>query len=280
MRTVISHFYNEEYLLPWWLEHHTKIFDFGILIDHNSTDKSVEICKAIAPHWKVVKTKLNKFDAWLTDLEVMNYENEIKGWKIALNITEFLVSNQKLEIIEDYLLKENLIGCVTSGFTMVDKEPLKKPQHNIGLIEQKPWGIPDNTTQNKLIRKILFQPKKIIHRNRFYHCLPTGMYSIGRHFSMHPHARNRCLNMLTLHYGYSPWCDDFINRKLQIGGNEPGSDKKNGWGIQHFYDKTKLEQEFLKKNKEQYVDIYAYLKRLCPSMNISNMNDQIILTRK
>ena len=43
--TVISHFYNEEYLLPWWLAHHTKLFDHGILINKGSTDRSVEICK-------------------------------------------------------------------------------------------------------------------------------------------------------------------------------------------------------------------------------------------
>ncbi|MBJ3789276.1 glycosyltransferase family 2 protein, partial [Bacillus sp. OA1] len=44
-KTIISHFYNEEYLLPWWLMHHTKIFDHGILINRGSTDRSVEICK-------------------------------------------------------------------------------------------------------------------------------------------------------------------------------------------------------------------------------------------
>ena len=38
-------FYNEEYLLPWWLAHHTKLFDHGILINKGSTDRSVEICK-------------------------------------------------------------------------------------------------------------------------------------------------------------------------------------------------------------------------------------------
>ena len=45
-------FYNEEYLLPWWLMHHTKIFDHGILINRGSTDRSVEICKLLAPTGK------------------------------------------------------------------------------------------------------------------------------------------------------------------------------------------------------------------------------------
>lgn len=56
-KTIISHFYNEEYLLPWWLMHHTKIFDHGILINRGSTDRSVEICKLFAPNWEVRDSK-------------------------------------------------------------------------------------------------------------------------------------------------------------------------------------------------------------------------------
>jgi hypothetical protein len=33
MITLLSHFYNEEYLLPFWIEHHKKQFDYAILID-------------------------------------------------------------------------------------------------------------------------------------------------------------------------------------------------------------------------------------------------------
>ncbi|MEW9106591.1 glycosyltransferase family 2 protein, partial [Paenibacillus sp.] len=51
MRILISHFYNEEYLLPWWLKHHAPLFDHGILINRGSTDRSVDICKQLVPHW-------------------------------------------------------------------------------------------------------------------------------------------------------------------------------------------------------------------------------------
>ena len=53
-KTVLTHFYNEEYLLPWWLSHHKKIFDHGILIDYHSTDRSREIIKAICPTWEII----------------------------------------------------------------------------------------------------------------------------------------------------------------------------------------------------------------------------------
>ena len=66
-RTVISHFYNEEYLLPWWLMHHTKIFDHGILINRGSTDRSVEICKLFAPTGKYeIQDSLNSIPLILT----------------------------------------------------------------------------------------------------------------------------------------------------------------------------------------------------------------------
>ena len=93
MKTIITHFYNEEYLLPWWLEHHKKYFDFGILIDYDSTDRSVEICKEICPTWQVVKSINKEFDAWQIDAEVMAYEKQFVGWRIVLNVTEFIVGS-------------------------------------------------------------------------------------------------------------------------------------------------------------------------------------------
>ena len=74
MRTVICHFFNEAYLLPWWLPHHIPMFDHGIMIDHGSTDESVEIVQRLAPHWRIVRSRLTMFDAFLTDQEVMSYE--------------------------------------------------------------------------------------------------------------------------------------------------------------------------------------------------------------
>ena len=38
MKVLISHFFNEEYMLPWWLKHHREIFDHGVLM-HPETGK-------------------------------------------------------------------------------------------------------------------------------------------------------------------------------------------------------------------------------------------------
>lgn len=254
MRTVITHFYNEEYLLPWWLDHHVKLFDNGLLIDHGSTDNSVDICREMAPHWRIVKTKLSHFDAWLNDFEVMTYELEIKGWKIALNTTEFLITNPGLDEIEYFLKSENRVGVAASGMTMIDKQPLQKPEHTSPLVQQKPWAIDDNRFNRGVIRKLFGYPRTP-HRNRFYHELPNGMYHLGRHASFHPDWKFRLPNLMILHYAYAPWTDNFINRKLQIASKIPQTDTKRGWGTQHLRNTIELQKAYYSANNMPFIDL-------------------------
>ena len=90
MKTVISHFYNEEHLLPWWLNHHKQIFDHGIMIDYHSTDRSMEIIREICPDWELRYTRNKYFDSTPIDQEVMDIEKKLEGWRMCLNTTEFL----------------------------------------------------------------------------------------------------------------------------------------------------------------------------------------------
>lgn len=64
--------------------HHTKLFDHVILINRDSTDRSVEICRQFAPNWEVRDSKVPEFDAILVDQEVMDAEKEVNGWKMTL----------------------------------------------------------------------------------------------------------------------------------------------------------------------------------------------------
>ena len=98
-KTVVSHFYNEEHLLPWWLRQHKQIFDHGIMIDYASNDRSVEIIKEICPTWEIRPSRNEYFDPGPIDQEVMDIERELTGWRIALNVTEFLYGN--LDLLDD-----------------------------------------------------------------------------------------------------------------------------------------------------------------------------------
>jgi len=70
------------------------MFDHAVLIDYNSTDKSVDIIRQTAPAgWKVVSAaNPNSFGAIAVDADVMKVEREHPNyWHIALTCTEFLV---------------------------------------------------------------------------------------------------------------------------------------------------------------------------------------------
>jgi hypothetical protein len=112
--TLLSHIFNEEYLLPFWLNHHKTMFDQIIIIDYNSTDKSIEICKNICPECKIIKTRNNCFDARKVDIEIMDIENNIDGVKIVLNTTEFLFCEKPIKyLFFDNKNKAYAIKCLT-----------------------------------------------------------------------------------------------------------------------------------------------------------------------
>jgi hypothetical protein len=76
-------------------------------------------------------------------------------------------------------------------------------------------------------------------RSRLLHCYEYGAYDIGRHNSrydqvMHPPGA------LILWFGFSPWNDKFIQRKLQIQKRLTDSDKLKGYGCQHILNKDEL----------------------------------------
>jgi len=231
-RSVICHFFNEEYLLPWWLDHHKELFDDGIMINHASTDNSVDIIREKVPEWRVVNSQLIEFDAFLTDLEVQNYELQIQGWKIALNVTEFLLPAKPLAQIEADMLVDGKSGCGCMGFICVDTKPEDKPLTSKPLVLQKNVVVADNDYQldgNK--RASLGLPRNI--RNRFYHNNPVGMYHPGRHASFNKDFKNLRDDLLIFHYRYAPWTDEGILRKLQIGGRVSQGDRMRGWGSHH-----------------------------------------------
>lgn len=252
MRTVICHFYNEAYLLPWWIKHHREIFDYGVFIDHGSTDESADICRELAPHWRLVRSRLNEFDAYLTDFEVMEYERELPGWKIALNITEFLLTTKPLAEIEESLLSEGRKGCASTGMIIVDEHPGIEPDQHIPLPLQYHFGVDDNAVIPEK-RKEIGLPSKP-SRNRFFHCNTVGMYTPGRHKSFHPDYNHRSNEMIIFHYQFAPWTEKGIDRKMQIAQKLPAEDINRNWGVQHLKDQQQLEAD-LGRLKEHCIDL-------------------------
>ena len=94
-KLIVSHIYNEEYMLPWWLQHHRKYFDHGIIIDYHSTDNSREIIKQYCPTWEIVTSRNVEYNEVEMQKEIFEYERNYdeSWWKACLNVTEFLIGD-------------------------------------------------------------------------------------------------------------------------------------------------------------------------------------------
>ena len=227
--TVITHIYNEEYLLPFWLEHHRTMFDHGIIIDYRSTDKSLDICREMCPTWEIVTTRNADFNAEYIDREVMDIESRIDGIKIALNTTEFLFS-----------------GIPLKSLFNNDTSHVSYSIRSFGAYSLNTSLYPSNTLE--LYEQLLLPEVKyhIEHERgeRQLHNFIHGNYQIGRHKTNNEITLTDDLHIIWL--GYFPLNEQTINRKMQIKKNIPESDKNKGLGFQHFYDLEKINE----KNRE------------------------------
>lgn len=219
-KTVVCHFYNEARLLPWWLEHHKRIFDHGIMIDYNSTDQSYNIIRDICPSWEIRPTKNKFFDAIAVDKEVMEIEKELSGWRIALNVTEFLYGNTD-RLVD---IKENtqyLIG----NYVFVDMENIDQGQTILDprypLYKQRYWGFDEFENRGSPTGGMMGR------MNRSIHNYPV-VYSGGRHFGNG--APQSFGDLAIFYYGWYDLSPQGLIRKTQI------QDKIAYGGEQHKHD--------------------------------------------
>ncbi len=212
-KTLVSHFFNEEYLLPWWCEHHKKIFNHGILIDYQSTDNSVAIIKEICPTWTIIPSRFDHFGAEELDIQVSDVESLIQGWRVTLTTTEFLVGNNY--DMSDYPQNTNLIIPCTAFF---DWNPLGSLDKKVNL-----WDQINTVIDHKSPKRM--RPPRSMHN---YHMkYPTT----GRHF---PYEEANCTSLKILYFGHCISSPEMLKRRLQIQHRIPDSDKIKHYGHTHY----------------------------------------------
>lgn len=247
-KLLISHFYNEEYLLPFWINHHQNIFSDAVLINNNSTDMSVQIIKELAPNWSIIDSPMKKFDSAITDELIMKIENDYIGYsKIVLNTTEFLMID-KLAIFDDILQKFKMNQLHT--FIACSKESNEKIKN---LIQEEKIGFWDDNF-NIFLPHLKFN-WGLGTRKRFIHSHLTGLYKPGRHITLHKKVNLISRDIAHIRwYSLSPWNKDFINRKLQIQKSISQEDIKNHFSYHHFITKENLNERrnYFMKISEEY----------------------------
>jgi len=200
-RTVVCHFFNEEYLLPWWLEHHKKYFDHGVMINYGSWDRSVEIIREICPGWEIVDSRNEYFTAQLVDAEVQHYELQHDGWRVCLNVTEFLVGDYRLLDTVDYNLQVRQV-------LFVDEDRSVLPTHDRPLWEQKFHGFDFDIASTNAAE--FNRHARLIHRDD-----PNGhqhSYPCGRHFEYYNTDQ-----LAVFYYAWCPWNIRMKMRRMQTG---------------------------------------------------------------
>lgn len=249
MRFVLCHILNEEYLLKWWLSHHKNKFDHGIIIDYGSTDGSIDLIKTITPNWQIVKSVNKNFRAQDIDVEIMHYENAIqqqypRAWMITLNVTEFLIGNTK-RLLKSYKAEkpckmQKLLPCDV----MIDtkEQEFTEPDPNRPLIEQRTFGMPMDYSEDTVYNgyagsrdiqsvrdNVMYDNRKMRSMHNFpINYFDTSVWGAGRHYWGTP-----CEDFRILWYGYSPFNEQLLNRKLAIQNQIPSEDKAAGNGGQH-----------------------------------------------
>ena len=226
--TLISHFFNEEYLLPLWLRHHVPLFDHGILINRGSTDRSVAICSELAPQWEVRETRCPEFDAAGVDLEVMDVEAEVSGWKMALNTTEFLCVRSKEEF------SNSLQAYGRRNYSI-------QPVH---MIDPPDAGYADFDTALPLCVQRHHGNIRPMHGARFIHDHENGSYMVGRHESAHHAVFYPLEGAVILKLQFSPWNAAFKQRKLQIAPTLSKRSVDAGQGSHHARNGDMLDTQY------------------------------------
>jgi hypothetical protein len=234
MLTLISHFFNEELLLPHWLAHHLPIFDHAVLIDHASTDASCDIIRQLAPHWEVRPTRCADFNVRQVDAEVQDVEQETASFKIILNTTEFLVCSDVPALLAG-IERTGQVGIWGQPMCLVD---LQGAWHGSGpFLRQHHTGYQEGGFRSRLL-----------HRGQ------CGRYGVGRHESgIVPH--NVTGDFYVAWARFSPW-PEARARKLQIQSRIPECDRRDRFGWEHIQTPASLENFYWQEAAQSY-DLFA-----------------------
>ena len=253
MKTVLCHFFNEEHLLPWWLDHHKKIFDHGIMIDYASTDSSRDIIKKICPTWEIRPSRNEYFTPKDIDAEVMDIEATLTDWRICLNATEFLYGNT------DHLVSKpgNKFQYMLANYVFVDMEdPAKGPvhlSHDKPLHKQRYWGYFAPDYPNKEPDFGRMAPNRL---NRAIHNFTIPYFDDGRHY---PDTVHMFDDLAIFYYGHADTSEAGIKRKEQIK-SKVARDMKDG---HHNRNCGQFVDEIQNRHRPKSIDLTEKIKHIC-----------------
>ncbi len=205
--------YNEEKILPYFLDYYSTFCDKIIVYDNESTDNSLDIIRRY-PNAEIRSNCTNGEISDLRYLEIKNHSwkdtRSLYDWQIVVDIDEFIYfEGNILDELEIY--KKSRINIIpTIGYSMLaDEYPT---DYNKSIFEQIQYGVPTR----QYGKPAIFNPNEIgeiYYRPGAHICEPKG---------------NICLGWATfklLHYkffGYQNWVNRNNLYTSRIGPNADG----------------------------------------------------------
>jgi hypothetical protein len=260
---LISHVFNESYLLPSWIKHHREMFDCATIIDYASSDSTVDLIKRHAPSaWRVVASRNADFDAEQCDHEVMEVEEGLPGWKIALNATEFLVFPEIRSVLNN-LEARSKSAVRISGYVMADPSDIHHDALDSGetLWSKYHFGVPEHELHRHYPPSETSRPV-----GRLMHSNSSGQYLTGRHAWQKDDGELPRSVASILWYGFSPWTKKLVDRKIQIRQRVPTKNLLAGIGT-HNHDRLELFDDV----RRRYLNISYDLNSLPEFQQVTGM---------
>lgn len=232
-KTLVGHFWNEQYLLPWWIKHHREMFDEAILLNYGSTDRSMHEIKKHAPSsWKVVDSRHQMLSAAELEKEIQEIESGISGWRICLTIAEFLFGsldreNMMFPINHSYQPGRDNRAHFVPCFKVHDWNPEGSLDHKTPLSMQSWMGLDCRLGPGENFN---------IRPPRLFHNIDGLAYPVGRHYWGHEAFVAK--EMVIVHYANSISSPDMLARRLSMQTKISDSDKLKGLGVGHYVSAT------------------------------------------
>ena len=263
-KTILCHFFNEEWILPFWLKHHRDIFDHGIMINYASTDRSCDIIREYCPTWEIRESRNPHFGADAVDSEVTEIETGLEGWRVCLNAPEFLVGNYNH--LDD---RPEQTRIYLPQYMFTDMERREEPYFldvNRPLWEQRWYGygpvLEFATSQSH------GSPPRAL---RSIHNYAAGYPVTGRHFTGETPSYH---DLAIFYYGYASLEESSI--KMQIQTKIPHGHTNHHFSLEVLLDRFRLEQQPLSR------DIRAQIKHFIEAHTsiILNKNNDTLATQE
>lgn len=219
--------------MPFFLNWHKQIFTDGIFINYGSTDNSVDIIRTLCPTWQIINPEYNNgFHARDLDREVVDAEKSVEGWKICLNVTEFVFHDDFANYLDSQ--PENVNGIWLPPIAMVDRmDQRDKELDDRPLVLQRPTG------------QFGCGNVRYTANGRLVHRAEHGSYvGWGRHASDLGNVISPG-DAYHLWFGWSPWNKQIIKRKAQIRDKIIDEDMKVMAAGTHMMTVPELETRFL-----------------------------------